>query len=107
MLLMDPDGTMSELMEESMDSFIQHILQEHNTKYITPSAGKLAEGFLFLVEKMWKAVKCCWYYRDAVEPPAEGRWCYGIHNPISCFGYGECNWLAYIRKWLDRNDKDS
>nr|DAH10467.1 MAG TPA: hypothetical protein [Caudoviricetes sp.] len=28
-----------------MDSFIQHISQGHNTEYITPSAGKLAEGF--------------------------------------------------------------
>ena len=55
MLLMDPDGTMSELMEESMDSFIQHISQEHNAEYITPSAGKLAEGFFYLSKSCGKS----------------------------------------------------
>lgn len=97
---------MSELMEESMDSFIQHISQEHNAEYITPSAGKLAEGFFLFVEKMWKAVKCCGIIEMLSNLQQKGgdameyiiRFLVSVMASVT--GY-------YIRKWLDRNDKDS
>lgn len=75
MLPMDPDGTMSELMEESMDSFIRHISQEHNSEYINPLPGNWRRDFLF-VEKAVAESKKLWYNLDAVLPtPGNGRRC--------------------------------
>lgn len=96
---------MSELMEESMDSFIRHISQEHNSEYINPLPGNWRRDFLF-VEKMWKAVKCCGIIEmlSNLQQKGGGVMEYIIRFLVSVMasvtGY-------YIRKWLDRNDKDS
>ena len=92
---------MSELMEESMDSFIQHILQEHNAKYITPSAGKLAEGF-FICRKSCGIIWMLSYLHLAtgggVGMEVIITFLVAVAAGVACH---------YIIKWLDGDHKDN
>lgn len=105
---------MSELMEESMDSFIRHISQEHNSEYINPLPGNWRRDFLFVEKaaaeskKLWQSRKSCgiiWMLSYLHLATGGGVGMEVIITFLVAVAAGVA--CHYIIKWLDGDHKDN